>query len=109
MLDNEDEGVGPIDTKGRATEGALGDLHGVVAAFLTLKIQTGKATAAELGAAIAFLKNNSITASPEQNTALSNLSQVLQERKAKGKVSAASMKDAEDSFAALMGGTPGLQ
>lgn len=110
-LDNDDEGVGAIAKPAtRATEDALGILHGVVAEYLTLKLMTGKATAAEVGAAITFLKNNSITASPSTNAALAQLSQSLQERRnRKGGLTAKASAEAEEAFGALMGQSfPGM-
>jgi len=67
----------------RATEAALSALHGVVAAELTRRIVESEATAADIGAAIKFLKDNSITASIEDNAALSELKQKLDQRLAK--------------------------
>lgn len=96
----------------KASEDKLGLLHGVVAEYLTLKLMTGAATAAEVGAAITFLKNNSITASPSTNAAISNLTRTLAERKARkgGKLTAAEGKEAEEAFQSLMGrDMPGLQ
>ena len=107
--DHEDhEGVGLIEVTGRATEDKLGDLHGVVAQYLTIAIQSGNASPAVLGAAISFLKNNSITASPSTNEALNRLSQTLQERRTKrGGLTPAAAKEAEGAFGALMGSMPG--
>jgi len=108
---DEDDGVGPIaKPAARATEDALGTLHGVVAEYLTLKLMTGKATAAEVGAAITFLKNNSITASPSTNAALASLSQTLQERRnRKGGLTKQAAAEAEQAFASLMSGSmPGM-
>jgi len=67
----------------RATEAALSTLHGVVAAELTRRILESEATAADIGAAIKFLKDNHITASIEDNAALSELKQKLDQRLAK--------------------------
>jgi len=67
----------------RATEAALSALHGVVAQELTRRIVQSEATAADLGAAIKFLKDNDITASIEDNAALSELKQQLDQRLAK--------------------------
>jgi len=108
---DDDSGVGPISKPAaRATEDALGTLHGVVAEYLTLKLCTGKATAAEVGAAITFLKNNSITASPSTNAALSKLSQTLQERRTrKGGLTKQAAAEAEQAFSDLMGSQmPGM-
>lgn len=108
MSESELDNVGPISISGRATEDKLGDLHGVVAEYLTLAISTGAVSPAVLGAAISFLKNNSITASPSTNEALSRLSQTLQERRTKrGGLTPAVAKEAEGAFGDLMGTMPG--
>lgn len=107
MLLNEadDDGVGPIAIPaGTATESALGSLHGIVSEYLTLKLATGKATAAEVGAAITFLKNNSITADPATNAALANLKGTLANRKRKGSLTPAEARDATNKFDAMLGG-----
>jgi len=67
----------------RATEASLAALHGAVAAELTRRILDAEATAADIGAAIKFLKDNSITASIEDNAALAELKQKLDQRLAK--------------------------
>lgn len=109
--DDEDSGVGPIATpEGRASEDKLGVLHGIVAEYLTLAIQTGSASPAIIGAAITYLKNNSITASASKNAALDKLSQTLQERRnKKGGLTPAAAREAESAFGALMGDMPGWQ
>lgn len=55
-----------------------------------------------LGAAVAFLKNNNITADPETNEALSDLSKKLAARR-KGSISPAVLDAAAESFSAHMG------
>jgi len=67
----------------KATEAALSTLHGVVAAELTRRILESEATAADIGAAIKFLKDNHITASIEDNQGLSDLKRKLDEKIAK--------------------------
>lgn len=100
-----DEGVGPIaKPAGAASETALGSLHGIVAEYLTLKLSTGKATAAEVGAAITFLKNNSITADPVQNAALANLKGTLANRKRRGTLTPAEAREATAQFDQVLGG-----
>lgn len=103
---DDDEGLGPLTRpEAKASEDALGILHGVVSEYLTLKLLSGKATAAEVGAAITFLKNNNITASPSANAALQRLSQTLQERRnKKGGLTPAAESEANEAFANLMGG-----
>lgn len=72
----------------KATEAKLSELHGVVADELKRRIQDGEASAADIGAAIKFLKDNHITASIEDNQGLSDLKKKLDEKLAKrgGKV-----------------------
>ena len=109
MSESELDNVGPIELPaGRATEDKLGVLHGIVAEYLTLAIQSGSASPAIIGAAITYLKNNAITASPSTNEALSRLSQTLQERRTKrGGLTPAAAKEAEGAFGDLMGTMPG--
>lgn len=103
-LDDDDEGVGPIAIpEGKAPEAALASLHGIVSEYLTLKLATGKATAAEVGAAITFLKNNSITADPSTNEALQNLGRTLANRKRRGGLTKQEGEEATSAFDAVMG------
>jgi len=51
----------------------LEELHNAVAEDLLYKIQNGDATAAELSAAIKFLKDNGIEALPMEGSPLGNL------------------------------------
>lgn len=104
MEGNDDTGVGPIEVVNRATEDKLGTLHGIVAEYLSLKLATGKATAAEVGAAITFLKNNSITADPATNAALANLKGTLANRKRKGNLTPAEARAATEQFDTMLGG-----
>lgn len=62
-----------------ATEKLLGLLHDAVAQDLITKVQSGEATAAELSAAIKFLKDNGIEALPTENSKLDRLSKSLPE------------------------------
>lgn len=72
----------------KATQDALSELHGVVATELTRRITENEASAADIGAAIKFLKDNHITAAIEDNQGLSDLKKKLDEKIAsrKGKV-----------------------
>jgi len=72
----------------KATEAKLSELHGVVADELKRRIEEGEASAADIGAAIKFLKDNHITASINDNEGLSDLKKKLDEKMAKrgGKV-----------------------
>mgnify|MGYP003452015784 CR=1 FL=1 len=85
----------------KATSDALGGLHGVVATVLKHKLlhkvpvyggaekdgtipvvgEVFSATAAEISAAIAFLKNNNITADAATNQGLHDLSEALKNRR----------------------------
>ncbi|QGH45077.1 terminase subunit [Bacteriophage Titan-X] len=61
-----------------ASEGALGALHELVAQALMQRIQDGAlCTAADINAAIKFLKDNNITATREANKALGELEDEL--------------------------------
>lgn len=101
----EDDGLGPITAEGKASEDKLATLHGVVAEYLTLAIASGKASPTILGAAITFLKNNSITADPATNQALSDLKAKLAERRdRKGGLTKKVAQEADEAFGALMGG-----
>lgn len=99
----------------KASDDALGALHGAVAEALTDVIQNGvvvsvkddqevrvTAPAAYIGAAIAFLKNNNITADPSTNEGLNNLEKQLRQRKAR--LTPQALQEAADEFAAQQGG-----
>lgn len=49
-------------TNKKATEDKLGDLHGLLAEVLAKKLRSGEVTAAELGQARQFLRDNNIQA-----------------------------------------------
>lgn len=93
-----DEGVGHIDTTGKASEDKLGDLHGVLAEYLTLKLRTGKASPAELGVAVTFLKNNSITADPSVNEAIGKMKAALANRTKTGGLRPGAMREADEAM-----------
>jgi len=95
----------------------LGELHEAVAEAFSEQVKgyveevvegdkvierTVRPSPALLGAAVAFLKNNNITADPETNEALKGLSEKLAARR-KGKISPAALDAAADAFAAHMG------
>lgn len=76
----------------KASEDALGELHGEVARTLTEIVRVRKdgdslivPGAAHIAAAIAFLKNNNITADASSNAELDELNRTLKERRARGK------------------------
>lgn len=60
-----------------ASESVLGELHVAVADALKLKIGGSECSAADLNAAIKFLKDNNITATKEANKALGELQEQL--------------------------------
>lgn len=66
-----------------ATEGALGALHELVATVLKERLANDElCTAADINAAIKFLKDNNITATREANKALGELEDELQKHSA---------------------------
>ncbi|OZI20048.1 hypothetical protein CAL26_21070 [Bordetella genomosp. 9] len=83
----------------KATVDALGELHGAVAKELTRRINADEASAADIGAAIKFLKDNQITASIEDNSQLQDLQQKLKERAEKRGLKLVQNKTAELSDA----------
>lgn len=103
MEGEAEAGVGPINATGKATEDRLGDLHGTVAEYLTLAIATGNAPPALIGAAIAFLKNNNITASAATNEKLANLSASLKSKQRGGTLTRKSFDEANAEFSAVLG------
>ena len=61
-----------------ASEGALGELHVIVATVLKDRLRNDElCTAADINAAIKFLKDNNITATREANKALGELEDEL--------------------------------
>lgn len=105
-----------------ASERKLGSLHEAVADALTEQVQgyeepvlneEGQVIASKLikpspsllTAAIAFLKNNNITADPEQNEALLGLKNKLRDKR-NGKVPSAALDEAADAYVQSSGGFP---
>lgn len=103
-----------------ASEGKLGELHEAVATELKEQVvgydepildQEGneqgvrrvRPSPALLGAAIAFLKNNNITADAEDNEALRELGAKLKDRRSK-RIPQASLDAAADAYAERFGG-----
>ena len=93
----------------------LGVLHEAVAKALAEQVEgytestddgerLVRPSPAVLGAAIAFLKNNNITADPETNEALRDLNSKLADRR-KRKIPQASLDAAATDFADRFGGT----
>jgi len=60
-----------------AKEETLGLLHEAVARDLLAKVESGEATAADLNAAIKFLKDNQIEALRAKGSSLDNLAHAL--------------------------------
>lgn len=99
-----------------ASTKVLGDLHEQVAKALSEQVQgyeeqtedgvkQVRPSPAVLGAAIAFLKNNNITADPEGNAALRDLNEKLAARRNK-KLPQADLDQAAAQFAYSVGGGP---
>ena len=98
-----------------ATEKVLGELHEQVAKALTEQVvgytetledgssKVIRPSPALLGAAIAYLKNNNITADAEDNAALRELGESLKARRQK-KLPPAMLDAAADAFAERFGG-----
>ena len=61
----------------RASEDLLGELHKLVAKDLTRRIASGEAGAAEINAAIKFLKDNGIEAKMTEDNHLGKLHNAL--------------------------------
>ncbi len=104
-----------------ATDNALQELHAQIARSLTDAVKPVEVTdeetgaikvippsAAHLAAAITFLKNNNITASPTGNQALSDLSDALAARRRK-KIAPAALQEAEEQLAYNLGLRAGVQ
>lgn len=96
-----------------ASEKVLGDLHAAVANALTEQVKgytvvedevekEVKPSPALLGAAIAFLKNNNITADAEDNAALRELGESLKARRQK-KLPPAMLDAAAEAFSERFG------
>lgn len=67
-----------MDKKGgRATEGALADLHGAFALHLMERLRGGEATASDLGVIRQFLRDNNINCVGEANDTLKELAASL--------------------------------
>jgi hypothetical protein len=98
----------------KATDTQLGNLHAAVAEVLVETLRNGAvvgseegepvritAPAAYIGAAIAFLKNNNITADPSTNEGLKNLDDQLRARR--NRLTPEDLAKAADDFAASQG------
>lgn len=105
---------------GKATDTALGELHGAIARGLTEVVSEGAviglaedgqpiratAGAAYFAAGIAFLKNNNITADPATNAAVAGLTAALaaKRKEGKGNLSAQAIREAAEDFDRHLGG-----
>ena len=100
----------------KASEDALGALHAAVADQLSTIIKDGvkavdkegevvtlAAGPAYFGAAIAFLKNNNITADPSVDEGLQDLQRTLAARRRSRKDSLSGLDEAAAAFAAING------
>ena len=101
----------------KATEEALGSLHAAVAKALSEKIKAPiyhegspipnteglGCSSSDLQAAIAFLKNNNITADPTDNEDLRELREQLDKRRKRGKAALRSAQDAATDFESWLG------
>lgn len=87
----------------KASEQELAELHGVVAKELKKVIEGEAATAAHFGAAIAFLKNNSITADASKDEGLKELSDALTRRRQQKKQD---FREAAEAFGKSLGDSP---
>lgn len=116
MTEATDPDLTPEGIASAASEEQLGNLHAVVAQALTTVIAEGQpivdkegnvikvpASAAHIGAAIAFLKNNNITASPTKNKDLAALRQTLNKKRARRELSKPDLDEAAAAFAAMQG------
>lgn len=101
---------------GAASEEALGVLHAAVANTLTDVIANGQVVTdkegeamrispnpAYVGAAIAFLKNNNITASPSKNKDLAALRDTLASKRKRGDLKKPALEEAAAAFDAMQG------
>lgn len=84
--------------KNAASEDALGLLHKKVATVLTDALDGDEVNGAILGAAITFLKNNSITADVTHNEGLAKLSDALNRKRQNSKDRLKEFQAAEAEF-----------
>lgn len=94
-----------VQAEGAATEKELGALHRQVAIVLKEHLASpgeGGLSAAMVGAAITFLKNNSITASPTENAALADLNKALNKKRRKG-MDRKELDEAAEAYSAVAG------
>ena len=95
--------------KNAASEDALGTLHSTLATILTEAIKSEEVTAATLSVAVAFLKNNNITANASSNAELDELTRALAARRKDGKGKLKEMQMAEEQFQHAVGMPDSIQ
>jgi hypothetical protein len=98
--------LSPEHAPGAATEEAMGELHGTVARVLTSHLSDpGEAglSAAMVGAAITFLKNNNITASPSKNKDLAALKATLGSKRQRKELKPRDLQQAAEEFERMQG------
>lgn len=88
-----------------ATEGALGALHQLVAKVLAERIANGElCTAADLNAAIKFLKDNNITSTREANEHLDELQKAVESHSGTDAADDEDLQRALDEITSWQGG-----
>lgn len=115
-MEVNDPDLNAPETLGAASEESLGSLHAAVATALTEVIANGAtvvdkegevikitAPAPYIGAAIAFLKNNNITASPSKNKDLAALKDTLGKRRQRKEITRKGLEEAADAFNQMQG------
>jgi hypothetical protein len=108
MSDKPPKEVNELDLSGMempteaATDEAMGVLHGAVAKVLTVAV-TQMPTPQYIGAAIAFLKNNSITSNPAKNRDLAALNAALAEKRKRGELRKPALDEAAAEFERMQG------
>lgn len=121
-MEIEDPDLTASAIPGAATEEDLGELHGAIARTLTTVCSEGAvvldkegnamrvtAPAVYIGAAIAFLKNNNITASPSKNKDLAALKDTLGKRRQRKEITRKGLDEATAEFEAMQGKTGLMQ
>ena len=117
MQEVDEPDLTPVSPAGAATEEDLGGLHAGVCRALTEVVTEGvpivdkdgevvgkaPAPAAYLGAAIAFLKNNNITASPSKNKDLAALKEALGKKRQRKELKPRDLQAAADEFERMQG------
>lgn len=81
----------------------LSQLHEALTKQLLDRIESGEATAADFAAAAKFLKDNSITISPESNNDLDELQKRLDEKRERRKKLTRSELDEAGNVISIMG------